>query len=165
MAHLSRVGRICTFVLCLTTLNSFVASAFAAPASPSVFNANYLSADTPLAGNFHGPIGKSFPDTPLPDVSQWLRDGRHYLEYAEDGTGESQLMRVDARSGNREPFYNSGKMQSAFTAALGAGSVTAAHEIAHRSRFLMDTPTRRISKSKIFRSAPTVYMSLTFAAA
>ncbi len=58
---------------------------------------------------------------------QWLKDGLHYLEE----TGNGRYLRVNARSGTSEPFYDVQQLESAVAALPGFSSVDAADLLAH----------------------------------
>jgi dipeptidyl-peptidase 4 len=50
----------------------------------------------------------------------WLADGKHYLQRrADPATGRTQLMKVDALTGQAAPFYDAAKMEAAFAKLPG----------------------------------------------
>jgi dipeptidyl-peptidase-4 len=69
----------------------------------------------------------------LPYVSQWLKDGEHYLEYGYNG-----LMKVEARTGKSEPFHDARRME-ADLAAIPSIGLRAAGALANPVAFQLDS--------------------------
>jgi dipeptidyl-peptidase-4 len=73
----------------------------------------------------------------VPNI-RWLKDGRHYL-LANDATKKDlpRLQKVDAATGEAVPFFNSAKMQAAFT-ALGGVAEEDAKQLANRASYQLN---------------------------
>jgi dipeptidyl-peptidase-4 len=85
----------------------------------------------------YGPIQPIASWGSLPYVTGWLADGQHYLEFADNGAGEVQLMRVDARTGMSAPLYDAPRMEAALAAQPGM-DMAAAHRLAYRETITLD---------------------------
>ena len=69
---------------------------------------------------------------------RWLKDGAHYLHSRKDSdSGESQLVKVDAATGEAAPLFNVSKMEAAFAAVAGF-SAEQCRRIAHKQEYLMN---------------------------
>jgi dipeptidyl-peptidase-4 len=79
----------------------------------------------------------NFSGTPPTDL-RWLKDGEHYLQTRRDpATRTSQILRVNARSGRSEPFFNSDRMEAALAKLPGLGA-SAARELSRRGSYQMN---------------------------
>lgn len=78
----------------------------------------------------------------LPYISGWAADGKHYLEFADNGAGDVQLMQVDPRTGDRAPLFDAPRMEAAFTALPGI-DVATAHKLAYHESYNFDTRQTR----------------------
>ncbi|HST51585.1 MAG TPA: S9 family peptidase [Pyrinomonadaceae bacterium] len=74
--------------------------------------------------NFGGP-----PPAPI----EWLSDGEHYLQ-GKTASGATQLMKIDARTGEAVPFFDAAKMEAALM-KLPAISADDARRLAHRASY------------------------------
>jgi dipeptidyl-peptidase-4 len=54
-----------------------------------------------------------------PASPRWLKDGAHYIVASKDRNASPRLLKVDAVTGNSEPFYDAAKMQAALAALAG----------------------------------------------
>lgn len=72
----------------------------------------------------------------LPDVQDWLKDSKHYLSYGSNGKGYIGLLKVEARTGDSEPFLDSQKMAEALT-SIGMEK-SAASTLSHQSHFTIN---------------------------
>jgi dipeptidyl-peptidase-4 len=50
---------------------------------------------------------------------QWLKDGEHYLQFKADGGGPPALLKVNAATGEAEPFFDARKMEAALANVAG----------------------------------------------
>ena len=75
-----------------------------------------------------GPTVDMYGD--LPEIFAWMPDGKAYIEYADNGAGVVQLMRIDALTGNRAPLYDQPRMAAAL-AALPGLAAGAAQRLSH----------------------------------
>jgi dipeptidyl-peptidase-4 len=73
----------------------------------------------------------------VPNI-RWLKDGRHYL-LANDATKKDlpRLQKVDAVTGEAVPFFDSAKMQAAFT-ALGGVAEEDAKQLTNRASYQLN---------------------------
>ncbi|MEW6130101.1 MAG: S9 family peptidase [Acidobacteriota bacterium] len=79
----------------------------------------------------------NFSGTP-PTGLRWLNNGTHYLQAKSNPeTRAWQLLKVNAATGEAEPFYDAAKMEKAF-AGLAGMSADDAKEIAHQRAYLMN---------------------------
>jgi dipeptidyl-peptidase-4 len=70
---------------------------------------------------------------------RWLKDGIHYLQSRSDReSGLSQLLKVNALTGQSTPFFDAAKMESAL-AKLEGISTEAAKQLSHRSSYQMNS--------------------------
>jgi dipeptidyl-peptidase-4 len=73
-----------------------------------------------------------------PPSPRWLKDGEHYLlGNRGGGNGGSRLLRVDARTGQSQPFLDSAKMQAAL-AALPGMSPEDARRLSNQSSYQLN---------------------------
>ncbi|HEV2764234.1 MAG TPA: hypothetical protein VGV38_14725, partial [Pyrinomonadaceae bacterium] len=75
----------------------------------------------------------NFDGTP-PTNLRWLKPGTHYLQARRDASGQSRLMRVEARTGEAAPFHDIAQMERAFGAVQGV-SAEDARRLARRSSY------------------------------
>jgi len=54
-----------------------------------------------------------------PSSPRWLKDGEHYIVVSRDRNAFPRLLKVNAITGQSEPFYDAAKMQAAFAALPG----------------------------------------------
>lgn len=70
-----------------------------------------------------------------PQGLQWLKDGDYYLQSKTDPqTKSSQLLKVNARTGEASPFFDAARMEAALSKLPGI-SAKDAQELAHRSSY------------------------------
>jgi dipeptidyl-peptidase 4 len=60
-----------------------------------------------------------------PPTPRWLRDGEHYLVAAPPGRPGARLQRVNARTGEAAPFFDSARMEAALAAVQGMDAAAA----------------------------------------
>ncbi len=89
--------------------------------------------------DIYDPVKKvNFSGTP-PANLQWLKDGDYYLQSKTDqSTGLSQLLKVNALTGEAVPFYDAAKMEAAL-ARLPEMNAADAKKIAHRASYQMNS--------------------------
>src|SRR5947209_1116243 len=66
----------------------------------------------------------------------WLGDSEHYLQGRSAG-GATQLMKVDARTGEAVPFFDAAKMEAALAKVKGL-SADDAKKLAHRASYKLN---------------------------
>lgn len=74
----------------------------------------------------------------MPRGLAWMKDGQHYLIARPGGDGAQVLYKVDARSGESSPLFDSAKMEAAFSKEPGFSSAEA-KSLAHRTSFQMNS--------------------------
>ena len=86
-----------------------------------------ICASTALAQNKLLTIDDIFDPSPAkrvnfsgtPSSPRWLKDGVHYIVTSKDRNAFPRLLKVNAVTGQSQPFYDAAKMQTAFTALPG----------------------------------------------
>ena len=69
-----------------------------------------------------------------PASPRWLKDGEHYIVASKDRNAFPRLLKVNAVTGQSEPFYDAAKMQAAFLAMPGT-SKDDAHRLANQTSY------------------------------
>ncbi len=72
-----------------------------------------------------------------PSSPRWLKDGTHYIVASKDRNAFPRLLKVNAVTGESQPFYDAAKMEAAF-AALPGISKEAAHRLANQTNYQMN---------------------------
>src|SRR5712692_9128903 len=72
-----------------------------------------------------------------PSNPRWLKDGVHYIVLSKDRNAFPRLLKVNAVTGESQPFYDAAKMEAAF-AALSGISKEAAHRLANQTNYQMN---------------------------
>jgi dipeptidyl-peptidase-4 len=104
-----------------------------------VFRSTILAQDKLLTiDDIYDPKSKvNFNGSP-PLRLRWLKDGIHYLQSkTDDGSSSSQLLKVNALTGESTPFFDSAKMEAAFAKLEGISTETA-KALSHQSSYEMN---------------------------
>jgi len=72
-----------------------------------------------------------------PSSPRWLKDGTHYIVASKDRNAFPRLLKVNAVTGESQPFYDAARMEAAF-AALPGISKEAAHRLANQTNYQMN---------------------------
>ena len=115
-------------------------SALAALSLACVYGAAWVRAQDKLLtiDDIFDPVRRvNFGGSPPADI-RWLRDGEHYLQARRDpATRANQLLRVNARTGKSEPFFNAERMEAALARLPGMGA-GAARELSRRGSYQLN---------------------------
>src|SRR5437763_16456227 len=95
--------------------------------------------------DIYDPVKKVNFGGPPPASVEWLNDGKHYLQSRTEHRWErggvliltTQLMKVDARTGEAGPFFDAARMESALTKLPGL-SKDDAKKLAHRASYKLN---------------------------
>jgi hypothetical protein len=72
-----------------------------------------------------------------PSTPRWLKDGVHYIVASKDRNASPRLLKVNAITGKSEPFYDSVKMEAAFSTLPGF-TKDVAHRLANETSYQMN---------------------------
>ncbi|HVS81565.1 MAG TPA: S9 family peptidase [Pyrinomonadaceae bacterium] len=72
-----------------------------------------------------------------PSNPRWLKDGVNYIVASKDRNAFPRLLKVNAVTGESQPFYDAVKMEAAFAALSGIGK-EAAHRLANQTNYQMN---------------------------
>lgn len=78
-----------------------------------------------------------------PSNPRWLKDGVHYIIASKERNAFPRLLKVNAVTGESQPFYDGAKMEAAF-AALPGFSKDAAHRLANQTNYQMNPAVESI---------------------
>src|SRR6201999_1420309 len=86
--------------------------------------------------DIYDPVKKvSFSGAPVSGL-EWLKDGEHYLQSRKAGDA-SVLVRVNARTGEAAPFFDTARMEAALAKVQGV-SAEEAKTLAHQDSYKLN---------------------------